>query len=219
MKQGVLPFQYEQEKNTTGMTALSGLLTYLELIHAPGLKSSVEGCVGLREYGQGWTDSQIVTSLILLNIAGGESVSDLDILEKDEGFRRMVREVETYGMDHRERKALESRWRIERRRSVPSESAVFRYLERFHDADEEGKREAHRAFIPAPNEALRGLWKVNADLVGFVQRCSPHTEATLDMDACLVQTHKQESLYSYKKYRAYQPLATPYGATGQALLG
>ena len=28
------------------------------------------------------------------------------------------------------------------------------------------------------------------------------------MDACLVETHKQESLYSYKKYRAYQPLTT-----------
>ena len=46
-----------------------------------------------------------------------------------------------------------------------AESAVFRYPERFHDADEEAKREAHRAFIPAPNEALRGLWKVNTELV------------------------------------------------------
>ena len=153
MRQRVLPFQYEQEKSTTSMTALSGLLPYLELIHVSGLKSSVERCVGLRECGQGWTDSQIVTSLILLNVAGGESVSDLDILEKDGGFRRMVREVETYGMGRRERRALENRWRIERRRSVPSESAVFRYLERFHDADEEAMREAHKAYIPSPNEA------------------------------------------------------------------
>ncbi len=93
MKQGVLPFQYEQEKRSTGMTALSGQMTYLELIHVSGSKSSVERCVGLREYGQGWTDSQIVMSLILLNpvsskrqaLAGGESVVDLDILEKDAG--------------------------------------------------------------------------------------------------------------------------------------
>ncbi len=67
MKQGVLPFQYEQEKRLTGMTALSGLIIYLELLHASGLKSSIERYVGLREYGQGWTDSQIVNSLILLN--------------------------------------------------------------------------------------------------------------------------------------------------------
>ena len=216
MKQGVLPFQYAEEKSSTGMTALSGLMTYVELMHASGLKSSVERHVGLRECGQGWTDSQIVNSLILLNpvsstgqaLAGGESVSDLDVLEKDAGLCRVLREVETYGMRRKERRALKGRWRGERRRSVPSDSAVFRYLERFHDADEEAGREAHRAFIPSPNEALRGLHQVNADLVGFVQSRSPHREATLDMDACLVETHKQEALYSYKKYRAYQPLTT-----------
>ena len=91
---------------------------------------------------------------------------------------------------------------------MPSESAVFRYLEMFHDSGQEARREAHRALIPAPNQALEGLGKVNADLVGFVQNRSPQTEATLDMDATLVETHKQEALYSYKKYRAYQPLTT-----------
>ena len=40
------------------------------------------------------------------------------------------------GMGRRERRALEERWRVERRRSMPSESAVFRYLERFHEAGE-----------------------------------------------------------------------------------
>ena len=120
----------------------------------------------------------------------------------------MLREVETCGMGRRERRALKERWRGERHRSVPSDSAVFRYLEMFHDADEEARREAHRAFIPSPNEALSGLYKVNADLMGFVQGRSPQREATLDMDASLVETHKQEALYSYKKYRAYQPLTT-----------
>ncbi len=77
-------------------------------------------------------------------------------------------------MGRRERRALEERWRVERGRSVRSDSAVFRYLERFHDAGEEAMREVHRAFIPAPNEALRVLGKVNADLVGFVQSRSPY---------------------------------------------
>ena len=190
------------------MTGLSGLMTYVELMQAAGLRSSVERHVRLRERGQGWTDSQMIISLMLLNLAGGESVSDLDLLEKDRGLCRMLREFETCGMRLSERRALEKRWRVERRRSVPSESAVFRYLERFHDAGEEAKREAHRAFIPAPNGAMQGLRKVNADLVGFAQSRSPQTEATLDMDATLVETRKQEALPSYKKYRAYQPLIT-----------
>ena len=97
MKQGVLPFQYEQEKSSPGMTAMAGMMTYLELMHAAGLRSSVERHVGLRECGQGWTDSQVVSSLILLNLAGGESVVDLDVLEKDAGLCRVLREVESYG--------------------------------------------------------------------------------------------------------------------------
>ena len=165
-------------------------------------RSSVERHVRLRECGQGWTDSQIITSLILLNLAGGESVMDLEVLEKDVGLCRVLRHAETWGMGSRERRALKARWRVERRRSVPSESAVFRYLEMFHDTGEEAMRQAHRAFIPAPNGAMEGLCKVNADLVGFVQSRSPQREATLDMDACLVETHKQEALHSYKRYRA-----------------
>ena len=69
-----------------------------------------------------------------------------------------------------------------------------------------GRRTEHS--FPSPNDALKGLGKVNAGLVDFVQSRSPHTQATLDMDACLVESHKKEALYSYKKYRAYQPLTT-----------
>ena len=164
--------------------------------------------VGLREGGQGGSDSQVISLLVLLNLAGGEFVDDLRILEKDEGFCRVLGKVETHAMRRRERRATERRWRTDRRRSVPSASAVFRYLMAFHDEGEEERRLPHTAFIPAANEALEGLGKVNGDLVGFVQSRSSHTQATLDMDTCLVETEKHQALYSYKKYKAYQPLTT-----------
>ena len=117
MQQGALPFQYAEEKNSTGMTALAGLATYLDLFQVADLRGSVGRHVGLREGGQGWTDSQMVTSLILLNLAGGESVEDLRVLDKDGGLGRVLSRAETQGMRQRER-----------RRSVPSPSAVFRYI-------------------------------------------------------------------------------------------
>ena len=43
-------------------------------------------------------------------------------------------------------------------------------------------------------------------MVKFVQRHSGHKKATLDMDATLIETHKKEALYCYKKYQAYQPV-------------
>lgn len=208
MKQGVLPFQYEEDKNSTGMTALAGLPTYLELSRVAGVAKAVEQHVRLREGGQGWSDSQMITSLVLLNLAGGDSVDDLRILEKDEGFCRVLRGAETYRFGRRKRRAIERQWRKERQQSVPSPSAVFRYLAGFHDDVEEKRRQAHTAFIPAGNQALMGLGKVNSDLVAFVQSRSPQSRATLDMDACLVETEKQEALYGYKGYKAYQPLNT-----------
>ena len=48
----------------------------------------------------------MIISLMLLNLAGGESVSDLDLLEKDRGLCRMFREFETCGMRLSERRAL-----------------------------------------------------------------------------------------------------------------
>jgi hypothetical protein len=62
MAQGVLPFKYETEKNTTGMTALAGLPVYLDLARVIGLSKSIEKHLKVRKDGQGWTDSQIVLS-------------------------------------------------------------------------------------------------------------------------------------------------------------
>ena len=117
-------------------------------------------------------------------------------------------------MGRRERGALPGRWRKERRRSVPSASAAFRFLNRFHDVAEEERREAHRAFIPAPTAGLLGLGRVNADLVGFVQSQARHQRATLDMDATLIETHKEQALYCYKKHQAYQPFTTYWAEAG-----
>ena len=64
-------------------------------------------------------------------------------------------------------------------RNVPSPTSLRRYLERFHDAAEEERREPHRAFIPAPGAALRGLGRVNADLLAFAQRHHRQRQATL----------------------------------------
>jgi hypothetical protein len=83
MRQGILPFQYQEEKSPTGMTALAGLPTYLDLAHVAGLSQSIQRHVKLREGKQGWSDAQVITCLVLLNLAGGDVVEDLRILEKD----------------------------------------------------------------------------------------------------------------------------------------
>ena len=109
-------------------------------------------------------------------------------------------------MSQRERRALKRRWRKPRRRAVPSPSAVFRYLEAFHDEEQEGRREPGKAFIPLPGEPLLGLRRINCEVAAFVQSHSPQGVATLDIDATLVETHKSDAFYCYKRFKAYQPL-------------
>ncbi len=76
MTQGVLPFKYEEEKQQSKMTAFGGLPVYLDLAHVLGLSQSAEKHLGVRNESQGWSDSQVVMSLIMLNLAGGECVED-----------------------------------------------------------------------------------------------------------------------------------------------
>jgi Transposase DDE domain group 1 len=215
--QGVLPIKYELEKSQAGMTALGGLPLYLDLAAVMGLSKSIERHVKVRIGEQGWTDVQMVIALVLLNLAGGEHVEDLSRLEGDEGFCRVLRRVEMAGLRRKVRRALERRWRKERKRAVPSPSAVFRYLAAFHDRQQEKLRQAGKAFIPAPNAHLEGLVKVNQELVGWVQKQNPEKTATLDMDATLVETQKSEALYCYQHFKAYQPLNTYWAEQGLVL--
>jgi hypothetical protein len=191
------------------MTALAGLPAYVELAMVSGLTKSIRRHLQVcREKKQGWTDAQIVMPLVLLNIAGGDCVDDLRILEGDEGFVRVLRRVEMHGLPRRVRREQERRWRKERKRALPSPSVVFRYLSMFDNQTEEAKRTAGHAFIPAPNEHLRALGRVNQDFLQFAQQKSPRREATLDQDTSLIATYKAGALYGYLGDKTYQPMTT-----------
>lgn len=102
MTQGALPFKYEQEKNGLGLTALGGLPVYLDMARVMDLAGSIDRHVGVRKHGQGWTDSQVVMALILLNIAGGDCVEDLKVLEQDEGFRQVLLNCRWHGKSRKD---------------------------------------------------------------------------------------------------------------------
>ena len=206
MAQGILSYQYEEEKGRRGMTALAGLPLYLDLFRAIGLSKSIRKHLKVRAHTQGWSDSEVMTAGILLNLAGGDCVEDVRILEGDEGFSRLLRKVETQGLSGKRRQAIKKRWRKERKGAVPSPSSMFRYLSSFHDREQEKLRVPGRAFIPSPNEHLRGVSRINRDVTGFAQAHSPESVATLDMDATLTEANKVDALYCYKGYKSYQPL-------------
>jgi len=217
MAEGILPFQYEVERKSGGMTALAGLPTYLEFAHLMDLRRLISDHVRVRDGNQGWTDDQMIMALVLLNLAGGDCVDDLRVLEGDEGFCGILREVEWYSRSRSARRALERRWRKQRTRTFPSPTAVREYLERFHDPEQEEQRRPHTALIPRPSELLCSLARLIGAFAAAVQRRSPEKTATLDMDATLVETFKKAALYCYKKFKAYQPLNVYWAEQGLVL--
>lgn len=217
MNQCVLPFKYESSKSNAGLTALAGLPTFFELAFVLGMVASIEKHLGVRR-SQGWTDVEMVMSLILLNLAGGEHVEDLDGLEADEGISEVMRKIRGHRLSRKERRKREHRWRKKRERTFASRSAGHRYLKEFHDEEQEKLRkealaQGTRAFIPEPNQHLQGLVFVNRDLAAVIHgklatKKNPLEVATLDMDATLNYCNKEEALHCYKGPKAYQPLNT-----------
>ena len=202
--QGGLGFQYEEEHSRGGLTSLAGLPLYLDLVHSSGLAGLIRRHVQVAG-SQGWLDIQMVLAVIFLNLAGGDCVEDLERLEGDSGFARVLQAIERDLLSRAERRSLKRRWRRSRERAVPSPSALSGWLERFHDTAAP-QAVAGKAFIPAVTEALQGLWRVNQGLLGFIADHRPAATATLDMDATLIETHKREALHCYKGFKAYQPL-------------
>jgi len=108
---GVLPYYIEVEPGKSGMTALAGLSPYLDLMQVVKIRESVERHIHLLENGQGWTAAQLVTHAVLVNLAGGDCVDDLERLSADAGFGEVVRRVECAGMTRQQRREMERRFR------------------------------------------------------------------------------------------------------------
>ena len=122
------------------------------------MRESVAEHVCARGGEQGWSDTESVLSLLLLNLAGGECVDDIEKLAGDAGSSEVMERVRWAGLPPRECRRLERRWRKERTRAVPSPSSLRRYLSRFHNDAAERERVVGVAFIPARTKPLVGLW-------------------------------------------------------------
>jgi hypothetical protein len=62
------------------------------------------------------------------------------------------------------------------------------------------------SFIPHPSDNLIGLTRVNRSIIEAAQHRSLQPVATIDMDATVVESHKEDALFCYKGFLAYQPL-------------
>lgn len=207
MTQGVLSFKYEEEKKDFGTTSLAGSLVFLDLLHKMDFKNIVERNLSAKEGKQGWSDYCLLVSMILLNLCGGDCVNDINGLEGDAGLHRIFKNLDLKNAFGRHcQKLTRQQWPNGEKNTFPSPTSIFRYLDVFHNPLEEERRPQNKAFIPLPNANLLGLSGINKEMLEFLQLNNPEKVATIDMDATIIRSQKEQAQYSYKKCKGYQPL-------------
>lgn len=115
---------------------------YLDLIEVSGLADAIKQHVRVAG-GQGWLDLQMIIALVMLNLAGGDGLEDLERLERDAGFVAVMREVERGLLSRAERRQMQPRGR-----TLPSPAAMAEWLGRFHGPQAEARRAPGTAYIP-----------------------------------------------------------------------
>jgi hypothetical protein len=170
------------------LTALGGVPLVVQTFRSLGLPLAVRQQVRVKERQRGYDEATMVESFVVLNAVGGECFEDLQRLREDPGLSEMI--------GH----------------GIPSPEAARQFLYQFHEEEkiEEAKQRRSGdeiAYIPEETEPLKGLGLVNRALVQELgRRCPEQRIATVDQDATIIESRKQEALRTYEGGRGYQPM-------------
>jgi len=189
MSHTLLPFAVETVANGRGVTARAGAPLVLETLLAFGMRELVAKHLHIQERKGDHTDFDKISDLVLLLANGGDCVDDVRMLHADEGLCCLLG------------------------RTPASAATLLQFLYDFHDealvsaAKVEAEKRERQAYIVEENAALLGLGKVCVELVRRVSKHLGLSKATLDHDATIQESHKQQAKAHYKGGRGYQPAA------------
>ena len=184
------PFEIDPRPLDEMASPHAGLLATSRAFRSLRIPDLVAANLQLKKRERGCTDAQYIESILLLQTAGGECPEDMSLLAGDDCLER--------GLGF----------------ALPKTGAVRAFLNRFHDEKIESSRpprEVQRSFIMPSSQAIQGLQSV---LAGAVRRTAKlYAEqgqtlriATVDQDATIIESHKQNALAHYAGGRGYQPM-------------
>ncbi|MSU62971.1 MAG: hypothetical protein EXS31_11360, partial [Pedosphaera sp.] len=176
--QNKAPFEIDARPLNELASPHAGLLATSRAFRALKLPDLIAANLPIKERKRGFTEGQVIETLVLLQTAGGDCPEDIKILtgdpclERDLGF------------------------------AIPKVTALRSFLERFHDeslAALRPPREEQRSFIVPSSQPVRGLQQVQAGAVQriaklYAQDGQKLSIATIDQDATIIESHKQAAL-------------------------
>lgn len=183
-----LLFEFDAEPLEETLTAWGGVPLVVQAFRSLGVPASVRQHVSIKQRERGYDEATMVESFVVLNALGGECLEDMSHLREDAGLKEML--------GH----------------EIPSPEAARQFLNQFHSEQKLEQAKQRRkpeqiAFIPEESDALSGLGQVNHELVRELgRRCPEQCIATVDQDATIIESHKQQALRTYEGERGYQPM-------------
>jgi len=180
-RQGILPYVLERAERDD-VTARAGLPLVVETMRALGLDEVARKQLPEPERQRGFASEQKLEALVTLIAAGGDRVEDVRVLGEDKGLETLLD------------------------KPFPSPDALLDFLGSFHDAKcWEGRPADKPAWVPPESEGLKALDAINRELI---ERGAARgtTEATVDHDGTIVESHKRGTTLAYEGTRGFQPL-------------
>ena len=188
--QAKTPFVLDPRPLEEATSPHAGALATSRVFRSLGLPELIEANLQLRQRQRGFSESQMVETVNLLQTIGGDSPEDVRLLSGDTCLER--------GLGYR----------------PPKATAVRGFLERFHDEELEAlrpPREKQKSFILPSSGPVQGLQNVQAGAVRriakrYAQQGQAQRIATIDQDATIIQSHKEAAYAHYEGGRGYQPM-------------
>jgi hypothetical protein len=191
------PFAIDAKPMEGLLTARAGLAIFSRAFRSLGAPTLCDEQVRVKQRDRGFTAGQQVESLVLLHVAGGDCMQDMESLRQDGGVTKMLGYA------------------------APSERCVAEFLESFHDPEKlaqaraQAQRQGQLSFIPDETAALAGLGAVGRGVVRAIagRAKQPQTRATVDQDATIIESFKREAQWTYEGTRGYQPMVAVWAET------
>jgi hypothetical protein len=184
------PFVLDPRPLTEASSAHAGLLATSRAYRSLGIPDLVASSLTLRKRQRGFSEGQMVESVILLQTVGGDCPEDIRLLGNDPCLER--------GLGY----------------APPKVTALREFLELFHDEELELQRPSRavqKSFIFPSTQPVAALQDIQAHTVRriarrYEQRGQPQRIATVDQDATIIESHKRSALSHYEGGRGYQPM-------------
>jgi hypothetical protein len=197
-------YDIELQKHSP-LTNLAGITAYFTLLTKLKLFKKINSIFSCFHPTQGWDAASIIITIMVINLTGYSSVTDVHYLIADMGFVMMFRNFIKKQMTSSEYRNWKRRFNEKCNGTLPSPTVLRSFLDAFHLPEMVGKKGT--AKIHDKSQYLNKVDTLFNVLVeeAYIKAGKPKL-LTIDQDATISNTCKSTALYCYEKSKAYQPV-------------